>query len=183
VTPNTSGGPGSVSCVGLRQNLISQYQDTVNATPAVAMSYLYSFFNEANIAIDQANNKNLNQFIDYMLDNATSLRAKHKNNCYFSRWKYKKQEVNQFYQFIATVKYLTKYTRNLYEKKLNTSFVPFVYVSHDGWDSKDNDMMGVSIHFIVPGYWQPISVAVGLKRYYNKTSKNMAAVIMSVLEA
>jgi hypothetical protein len=67
-----------------------------------------------------------------------------------------------------------------FTKKLNTSCTPFLYVSHDGWDSKDNDLLGVSLHFIVPVYWVTVN-AIGLKRIYQETSENIPNVIRSVL--
>jgi hypothetical protein len=50
----------------------------------------------------------------------------------------------------------------------------FICVSHDGWDSKDNDVLGVSIHFIIPVYWQVVNLAIGLKRTLNKKSNDLS---------
>lgn len=149
-------------------------------SPRVALSHLYSFFNESSVAIEQASNVHLNNFITYLLDNAESLRAK-QNECLFSRWKYKRQELNHFFNFITTVTYLVKYSRDYYESVLKTTDVPFISVSHDGWDSKDNDVLGVSIHFILPVYWMNVSMAVGLKRVYSKTADNIVSLIEQIL--
>jgi hypothetical protein len=52
---------------------------------------------------------------------------------------------------------------------------------HDCWDSKDNDLLGVSLHFIVPVYWVTVNIAIGLRIIYQKTSENMSNEIRSVL--
>ena len=63
---------------GLIQSTIqpNQLQFKPNGTPRVALSHLYSFFNEASIAIEQSSNVHLTNFISYILDNAESLRPK-----------------------------------------------------------------------------------------------------------
>lgn len=150
-------------------------------SPRVALSHLYSFFNESSVAIDQSSNLHLNNFINYILENAESLRQK-KQECFFSRWKYKRQELTQFFTFISTIRYLVSFTRDFYKTSLylETS-TPFISVSHDGWDSKDNDVLGVSIHFIVPKYWRNVSMAIGLRRIYSKNAENVVNCIKSIL--
>jgi hypothetical protein len=71
-------------------------------------------------------------------------------------------------------------TRNHYIQEFGTT-VPFISVSHDGWDSKDNDVLGVSIHFIVPEDWVRVSLAVGLRRVLSKTSSNTVMEINKML--
>jgi hypothetical protein len=166
----------------LVQNQILQYNqnpnDVVVGSASVGLDHLYSFFNQANIAIEQANNESLKKFIEYVIDHGATMK---KQDCRFSRFKYKKYELNQFHLFISTVQYLVKYSCDYYEKQLNTNSVPFLYISHDGWDIKDNDLLGVSLHFIVPVYWVSVIIAIGLKRIYKKTSDNMSTVIKSIL--
>jgi hypothetical protein len=158
-----------------------QLQFKPNGTPIIALSHLYAFFNEASVAIEQASNVHLTTFISYLIDNADSLRTK-KVECFFSRWKYKKQELSQFFTFISTVKYLVNFTRDYYKNQLQSDqSIPFISVSHDGWDSKDNDVLGVSIHFVVPKHWKMVSVAIGLKRINSKTSENIVRAIFNIL--
>jgi hypothetical protein len=99
------------------QNQSTQYtqipNDIVVGSPQIALNHLYTFFNEANIAIKQANNPSLNMFIEYLLDHVTTLK---KADCQFSCYKYKKYELNQFHLFLGTVQYLVKYLRDFYKK-------------------------------------------------------------------
>jgi hypothetical protein len=80
------------------------------------------------------------------------------------------------------VKYLVSFTRVYYKNVLNVDEgIPFISVSHDGWDSKDNDVLGVSIHFIVPEHWKMISMAIGLRRVYSKTAEHLVSAITNIL--
>lgn len=160
----------------LKQHLISQYgQKNCIASVAssnTALAFLYSFFNNANVAIHQANNPNLTKFIDYILEHATQFRYK-PSDCHFSRWKYQKQRDLRFANFIVTLKNIITYTRDYYNERLNKTNTPFLCVSHDGWDSKDNDVLGVSVHLVVPaGHWKTVHLAVGLKRVTSKKSQH-----------
>ena len=138
------------------------------------------FFNEASVAIEQASNVHLTTFICYLIDNAEPLRTK-KVECFFSRWKYKKQELSHFFTLISTVKYLVNFTREFSKNQLHSESTPFISVSHDGWDSKDNNILGVSIHFVVPKHWKMVSLAIGLKRIYSKTSEKIVESILNIL--
>ena len=70
----------------------SQLQFKPIGTPQVALSHLYSFFNEASVAIEQSSNLHLNSFINYVLENAMQIHCDLKKlDRFFSRWKYKKQ--------------------------------------------------------------------------------------------
>lgn len=59
--------------------LFFQLNPGIVATPQIALSYLYQFFNDANVAIQQANNANLKTFIDYLLEYGAQLRIKKRN--------------------------------------------------------------------------------------------------------
>jgi hypothetical protein len=167
----------------LRQNKMTKYTDEslAKVSPTIGQSLLYKFFNDCNIAIHQANNKNLKQFIDYLLDNGNQLKTK-RSECYFSRYKYKKMENQSFSYFIVAVKNIMSYCRGYYKEKFKVSETPFLMVSHDGWDSKDNDMLGVSIHVCVPVYWKVMNIAIGLKRVTSKKSKDTVEAIKVILK-
>lgn len=143
-------------------------------------SLLYKFFNSANIAIKQADNKFLNDLLQYIIENGHLLKGK-KLDVAFSRYKYKKQEYLQFHMFVCFVKLLLQKAREYYRRKC-MCHVPFLCVSHDGWDSKDHDMLGVSLHFVVPEDWVRVNIAVGLKRVESKTSENTVLEINKILQ-
>lgn len=163
-----------------KQSSMSFFQNNITATPQVALSYLYSFFNDANVAIHQTSNVNLTKFINYLLDNATQLQ-KRKEECYFSKYKYTTQRDDRYLTFVSTLKEVISYSREYYHNKLN-KYIPFLCVSHDGWDSLEHDVLGVSLHFIVPTFWKVVNVAVGLKRVRSKKSIDTSNVILIILK-
>jgi hypothetical protein len=163
------------------QNKLTNYTSD-NATPItakVATGFMYKFFNEANIAIMQATNPNLKKFVDYLLDNASNLRTK-RSELYFSRLKYKKEEASCFSYFLMSLRHIVCYCRNFYKQHLAIN-TPFLYVSHDGWDSTNYDVLGVSIHILIPVYWKMINLAVGLKRVTSKKSANILNATLAIL--
>ena len=91
------------------------------------------------------------------------------------------QRDDRFLKFVSSLKELVQYSRNYYEEKFS-KIIPYIFVSHDGWDSKDHDILGVCVHFIVPGYWKVINLAAGLKRIRSKKSVATAQAIHIILE-
>ena len=126
------------------------------------LTLLYCFFNNSNKTINQSNNTNLCKFLSYIVENASYF-IKCKSDVFFSKYKYNKFKIEVFIEFLNIVKRLIEYTHEYYKDSLNTTMnTPFLYVSHDGWDSKDYDILGVSIHFVLPCVCFTISLSVGL---------------------
>jgi hypothetical protein len=92
-----------------------------------------------------------------------------------------KQRDDRFLKFVSSLKELVIYSRDYYKGKFIKN-VPFLCVSHDGWDSIEHDILGVCLHFIVPGYWKVINLAIGLKRIRSKKSADMTKAIFIILE-
>lgn len=140
---------------------------------------LYKFFNTANIAVYQADNAHLQAFASHMVDNAQVYKQR-KKAIGFSRWHYKSQELRIFTEFISFVKSAVDVSRNFYNNETGCH-VPFITVSHDGWDSKKRDILGCCIHFIVPGQFVFISVPVGLKYLSSKKSEETVEHLNKIL--
>jgi hypothetical protein len=118
----------------LKQNQITDFksQGFQQGTSRQALTLLYRFFNDANVAIDQSNNPNLRKFVSYIVENASSFKKK-TNDVFFSKYKYKKYEVEVFGEYLSLVKRLIDYTRDYYNDTFNlTTNTPCLYVSHDG---------------------------------------------------
>jgi hypothetical protein len=173
--------PGSV-CSKKQVNKITNYgtENPIKASPTIALHLMYSFFNEANIAIKQANSQHLKEYTNYILDNAKDL-SKKRGELYFSPYKYKLMESSCFSWLLTDLKYLVNYSRSYYRDNCRMQ-QPFINVSHDGWDSKDYDILGVSIHFVVPVYWRVLNIAVGLKRIQSKKSANIVEATRLILK-
>jgi hypothetical protein len=91
------------------------------------------------------------------------------------------QRDDRFLKFVSSLKELVQYSRNYYLEKFKKK-VPFICVSHDGWDSKDHDILGVCVHFVIPGYWKVVNLAAGLKRIRTKKSVATAKAVHIILE-
>jgi hypothetical protein len=153
-----------------RNSIQKSYGTPVKYACEQANGILYKFFNSANIAIRQANNKHLHEYTRFIIENSSLWQSK-KANIQFSRHKYLKQELLLFNTFTMLVTNLVDRTRNFFKNQTNnTNGVPFICVAHDGWDSKDHDILGVSIHFLIPNDWEYLSMAVGLQRMNSKRS-------------
>ena len=54
-------------------------------------------------------------------------------------------------------------------------------MAHDGWDWKDDDVLGVSIHLFDPLSGEMFSVAIGLQRLSSKKAVDVASDILRIL--
>jgi len=52
-------------------------------------------------------------------------------------------------------------THNWLKEQTGNDCTPFITVGHDGWDSKDMDMLGVSIHFTDIANGRKENIAIG----------------------
>jgi hypothetical protein len=104
-----TGDKTNSSKIGVRTQslLTSSFKPT---SPDQALLYLYRFFNEANVEIRQSSNENLKLFIDTF--------RQRKIDCQFSKYKYKKYEVDGFSFFVQMMKYLVSITREYYKENL-----------------------------------------------------------------
>jgi hypothetical protein len=145
-----------------------------------AQFLLYKFFNMSNVAMEQASSPYLQRFIHHVIDNASYLKER-KREISFSKYKFKNCELKFFGSFVETVKSMVSSAREAYSKEFSLPTVPFLNISHDGWDSVDHHVLGVSIHFIKPSSWIEVSLAVGLQRVNSKKSADMVIAISNIL--
>ena len=105
-----------------------------------------------------------------------------RNNVGLSRNKYNSMQLNNFLNFVSLVMEVVDHTWQLYMLVTNSkNKTPFICVSHDGWESKDHDILGVSITFADP-YSSMFVAAVGLQRMDSKKSVDVAAHIDQMLQ-
>lgn len=69
---------------------------------------------------------------------------------------------------------MIRYSRGWYQDNIKQKVVPFVTVAHDEWSSKRNDVLGCSIHFVVPSHNIQVSLPVGLQLVTSKKSDDVA---------
>jgi hypothetical protein len=138
----------------------------------VVLEHLYRFFNSANVAVRQSKNEHLEMFMNYLIDNADVLKTKRKSIA-FSPFKYRQIETRFFLEIMVFVRSIIRFSRDYYRDALCKDSVAFVCVSHDGWDSRRHDILGCSIHMIVPYHFVQISLPVGLQVLENKSSESV----------
>jgi hypothetical protein len=140
---------------------------------------LYTFFNTANISINQTKNQHLHELLRLLVDYAHLLKFRRNQIC-FSPWRYKAQECKTFIQFTS---FLTKAVTSAreYYKDTTGKHIPFITVSHDAWDSKRRDMLGCSVHFVHPQYWKMISIPIGLKYLESKKAVEVVEQLNKIL--
>lgn len=162
------------------------FKSTTDASDNIALIHeeinenLYKFFNSSNIATQQASNEYLYKAMRACVCKAAVLPV-NKKSIRFSRYKYINQRDKEFATFSKTVEAAVVYTSNFYALKIGSEKLPFICVSHDGWDSKRHDILGVSIHFVVPFLWMNLSIPIGLKYIRSKKSEDTVLQINKIL--
>lgn len=143
---------------------------------------LYRFLSSANIAAMHGQSAHLDRYMQHVIKNIKYYQTS-KSSVLLTRHKYQLQRVHSFSNFINVVRDLVDSTRSYYQQATKSSVsIPFVNVSHDGWDSKDHDMLGVCIHFIEPKAWKMVKVAVGLQRCHSKQSQQVADQVKVIIK-
>jgi hypothetical protein len=153
----------------------SQSKMSKEDVEAKVKELLYLFFNSANIAIRQSSNVHLRALLDLLVDKGHLLKNNLSTRIYFTRYSYKKEENCIFSNTVTTIMNMVSLSRAHYLKLTGHKEMPFLNISHDGWDSKRYDFLGASLHFICPYNWHKISVPIGLQRLAeDKRAKNIA---------
>jgi len=139
------------------------------------------FMRACNIAARHANSPELHCFVCHILDNShyyskkrtEILMGKHKlcNQCYCS-----------FTHLVNVIKTLVDKTRQWIHVQTGNTNTPFITVGHNGWDSKDSDMLGVCIHFADIENSKMQSIAVGLQQLHSKKSNDIANHVLEILK-
>ena len=141
---------------------------------------LFRYMNQCNIAARNGANEMLAKYTDHILMYSDFYKKK-KDKVILSKPRYRIQRERSFVSFINVVRNLVKSTREYYLNKLGQR-TPFINLAHDGWDSKDLDMLGVSIQFTHPVTFDHIRVAVGLRKTVDKTSISTACQVKEMIQ-
>ena len=80
------------------------------------------------------------------------------------------------------VKTMVDRSRLWLQHETHREHVPFITVGHDGWDSKDKDMLGVCCHFVDMDRGKLRTIALGLQQAYSKKSVDTAQHTLKMLE-
>ena len=142
---------------------------------------MYQFMRSCNIAARHSNSNEMLTFFEHVIENSNFYRS-NKSQLMMGFYKYKHQRLRSFGNLVDLIKKMVKRTREWFMEETGcTTMVPFVSVAHNGWDSKDHDMIGVSIHFIDILRKKKRTIAIGLQRLYSKKSVDVAQHVLKIL--
>jgi hypothetical protein len=140
-----------------------------------------AFMQSMNIAARHGRNQDLQRFLEHVVDHSHYY-IRNKGSLLMGRTKLLQQRYASFDKFIKYVERLVVNSRLWFQKQTKTEKVPFITVAHDGWDSKDKDMLGVSIHLINVVLAKKVTIAVGLQQLCSKKSVDVAEHILTILQ-
>jgi hypothetical protein len=139
------------------------------------------FMRSCNVAACHANSPELKNFLEHIVDN-THFYSRNKSSMVMGRHKVSNQRYKSFNQLVQVVKSMVDKTRNWLQEQTMAKKIPFLTVGHDGWDSKDKDMLGVCVHFTDIEQSKRRTIALGLQQSHSKKSKDIAEHTLKILE-
>ena len=141
---------------------------------------LYTFLTQCNVPARHSNSPYLLEYLKHVVSHPVHYARK--DTLGLSRNRYADVRTMNFANFIKIVTTIIERTRQYYMTMTNSpTTIPFVNVAHDGWDSKDDDVLGVSIHLVDPLSGEMFSVAIGLQRLSSKKAVDVASDILRIL--
>ena len=139
------------------------------------------YMRATNMAARHGNSPELRNYLDHVLDNVHYF-SKNRSSLLMGRTKVSNQRYRSFNQLVSMVKTMVDRSRLWLQQQTHREYVPFITVGHDGWDSKDKDMLGVCCHFVDMDRGKLRTIALGLQQAYSKKSVNTAQHTLKILE-
>ena len=134
-----------------------------------------------NIAASHSNSNEMLSFFEHVMENSNFYWT-NKQHLMMGFHKYRNQQFCLFANMVDLIKKMVRRTCTwIMEETGSNVNVSFILVAHNGWDSKDHDMIGVSIHFIDVKTKQKHTIAAGLQRLYSKKSIDAANHVLNIL--
>ena len=140
----------------------------------------YRYLTQTGSPINAGSSEEFKKLLDFILGNVVGLR-KYKDDCRLTRDSYYSQQLKSSATTIHVIRSVVSFTRAWLMKRTK-KHVPFLYVSHDVWESIQTEILGVSIHLVVPEIWRAISIPIGLKECHSKKAVAVAEDTNIVLE-
>jgi hAT family C-terminal dimerisation region len=102
-------------------------------------------------------------------------------NRHMGRFSFLSNQRKMWNTLLAAISMYVEATRISYKNILKKR-IPFIVVSHDIWDSKAKEVLGVSIFFYSPAWQRNFCIPIGLEVVEDKTSDGTAAKTIELLE-
>ena len=146
---------------------------------------LHSFVTNNNIAVrtitDGTNCPEFRTLIDFVLSNAKTL-SNAKKDLHMGRHQFNSFRKRQFDTLLAAIDMYVSGARNAYQVMLKKR-VPFISVGHDIWDSKQKEVLGVTIFFYDPVTKDTFRIPLGLETCDNKAAEATVDQALDMLTA
>jgi hypothetical protein len=135
-----------------------------------------------NIAAHHGNSPEFQRFVDHIVDHSHYF-SQNRGSMLMGRRKLSNQRYHSFNKLLYVVRRIVGNTRVwMCEQTKAGSSIPFITVGHDGWDSKDKDMLGVSIHLVDIEKAKKVTIAVGLQQLHSKKAVDVAEHVLKILQ-
>ena len=135
---------------------------------------IYGFLTQCNVAARHSNSEYLVKLIRHVADNP-KFYSDLKIKVGLSKDRFTKLRVNHFSRFIQFATNIISNTRSYIMSTVGANeSVPFLNVLHDAWDSKEYNIMGVSVQFVDFESGSVLTLAVGLQRSTSKKAQESA---------
>ena len=141
---------------------------------------VYRYLTQTGTSMTAASSDEFAHLLDFILSNHVGLR-KYKTECKLTRDTYYSQQLKSAATTIHVIRNVISFTRQWIMKRTK-KHVPFLYVSHDVWESVQTEVLGISIHLVIPEIWRAVSIPVGLKECPSKKAIPVARDTNIVLE-
>lgn len=151
------------------------------------MNEFYSCFyrfvcNAGPIAIGE--NQDLSKLLNFVVEHAAVLRSQagdQANPFKLSAHRYRKEQSLSIASTVYSIREIIKVTREWYSDQGFSS--PFLYISHDIYDSQREELLGVSVHFFIPQTWTQVKLPLGLQSSLkSKKAEDVADVTNKILQ-
>jgi hypothetical protein len=139
------------------------------------------FMRSCNVAACHGNSPELKSFLEHIVDNSLFY-SRNKSCMVMGRHKVSNQRYKSFNQLVEVVKMMVERSRKWLLDQTKSKNIPFITVGHDGWDSKDKDMLGVCVHFVDIEHGKKRTIALGLQQSHSKKSADIAVHTLKILE-
>jgi hypothetical protein len=140
----------------------------------------HKFFNRSNISFRLANSQDFVDLTNYIVTNAQHLKTDG-DRLKIGPYKFNELAKNKFKTMTYVIGELIQLTREYYTNEIGKP-VPFLTVAHDIWDSRNSEVLGVSIFFIFPLTFELLSLPIALPRVTSKKAACVSAIVENHLQ-
>lgn len=142
---------------------------------------VYKFITVNGLPARLARSPELSEILCFTIENSPNLQKLQENDLRLSQFKFEKIQVKQFNATITTIKFIVDSNQEFF-KDIFGRTVPFLTIAHDIWDSKDYQILGVSLFLICSKTGMRLQMPIGLLRARGKSAQDIARETLSICQ-